>query len=172
MVLAAPDSMAIHDHVMTKVYILTKEEGGFNKPLLHRMRCTLYTMTADIKFALDLLDKEMVLPGEDVQVRVRVSLANNTHYHHGKLIRNDQSRLLMILTPQIPKKMVLQKGQRFTIRALGHTVGTGVVTEVMPDMTMKELLEYKKGYTRKEREAILEKHKDIISSYGKDPEIK
>lgn len=74
MVVVAPNSIETHDHVMAKVYILTKEEGGFGKPILHRMKAQLYTLTADCKFPIDLVDKDMVLPGEDVQIRIGVSL--------------------------------------------------------------------------------------------------
>jgi len=37
------------------------------------------------------------------------------------------------------KKMVLPSGSRFTLRNQGVTVGTGVVTEILPDATDEAL---------------------------------
>ena len=37
------------------------------------------------------------------------------------------------------KKMVMPSGARFTLRNQGVTVGTGVITEVLPDATEEEL---------------------------------
>ena len=37
------------------------------------------------------------------------------------------------------KKMVMPAGSRFTLRKQGVTVGTGVITEVLPDATDEEL---------------------------------
>lgn len=73
MVLCAPGAMQLCDHAMAKVYFLTKEEGGFQKPILKHLVATLYTLTCDMKFKLDMLEKDMVMPGEDVEMRIQVS---------------------------------------------------------------------------------------------------
>ena len=36
------------------------------------------------------------------------------------------------------KPMVVEKGQRFTIRTLGNTIGTGVISDIRPNLTVEE----------------------------------
>lgn len=143
MVAAAPNTLEMHDNVLAKAYILTADEGGMGKPILHRMRAILFTLLADIRFVVDLMDKDMVLPGEDVTIKIGLG-----------------------------KKLVLRQGQRFTFRALGHTLGTGVITEVLPDFTLKERTVHKMGRTKKERAKFAEKYSDVMAQYGsKVPEL-
>ena len=140
MVLCAPGSLQLSDQAMAKVYFLNKEEGGFPKPILTHLVSTLFTMTADMKFKLDFIDKEMVMPGEDIEMRIR-----------------------------LPKSLVLEKGQRFTVREMGYTLATGVITEVLPNMTLTEKQAFMKGRTRKEREAFAEKYAEVLKEYTTKP---
>lgn len=63
----------------------------------------------------------------------------------------------------------MEKGQRFTIREMGCTLATGVITEIMPNMTMTEKQAFLKGRTRKERDAFQEKYAEILKEYTKKP---
>lgn len=55
----------------------------------------------------------------------------------------------------LPKGMVMEKGQRFTIREGPATVGTGVITELLP------------GLTHDEKESILMSKKNIAKMEAK-----
>lgn len=59
--------------------------------------------------------------------------------------------------------MVLEQGQRFTLRDGAVTLGTGVVTKVLPDMTPEEREKMLKGKSRKEREAAKEQYEKLMS---------
>lgn len=61
-----------HDQPIAKVYLLKKEEGGINKPFLTSFSAQMYSRTFDIQTQLNFLNKEMALPGEDVEVHMRV----------------------------------------------------------------------------------------------------
>lgn len=49
--------------------------------------------------------------------------------------------------------MVLEQGQRFTLRDGTITLGTGVVTKVLTSMTEKERLELTEGKKAREKKA-------------------
>lgn len=49
--------------------------------------------------------------------------------------------------------MVLEQGQRFTLRDGNLTLGTGVVTKVLPALTEKERLEITEGKKAREKKA-------------------
>lgn len=53
------------------------------------------------------------------------------------------------------KPMVINKGQRFTIRSPNTTIGTGVVTEILPNLTESERAELL--LSRKKREKLAKK---------------
>lgn len=108
MVLAKPGVAKIVNRVQAQVYVLTKEEGGTAEPFIEDMMTMMYSRTWNITTNIRISSegKEMVMPGEDATLE------------------------LMLL-----KKMVLPVGSRFTFRTGGVTVGTGVVTEVLPDAT-------------------------------------
>lgn len=55
------------------------------------------------------------------------------------------------------KPVVLEQGQRFTLRDGTTTLGTGVVTKILSDLSPDELLKLEKGRTRKERLAFKER---------------
>ncbi|KAF6203558.1 hypothetical protein GE061_001890 [Apolygus lucorum] len=118
MVMCKPGSIKAEDHVKSQVYLLTKEEGGRNKPLVPYMQMQMFSRTWDCAVQVNIPAKEMVMPGED------------------------SALILKLLKP-----MVLEKGQRFTLRIGSMTVGTGVVTEVLATLNEKEremLLDSKK----------------------------
>ena len=86
-----------------EVYILSKEEGGRHTPFFNGYRPQFYFRTTDVTGVVTLpKDVEMVMPGDNVQFEV------------------------VLITP-----IAMEKELRFAIREGGHTVGAGVVTEVI-----------------------------------------
>jgi elongation factor Tu len=102
-VLAAPGSITPHKKFKASVYILTKEEGGRHTPFFKGYRPQFYFRTSDITGNVTLKPGvEMVMPGDNIEFDAE------------------------LITP-----IALEKGVRFAIREGGHTVGAGVVTEVI-----------------------------------------
>merc|ERR1712071_613580 len=119
MVLCKPGSMKACDQMEAQVYVLNKDEGGRTKPFIPLIQMQMFSKTWDCAAQIDIKDKEMVMPGED------------------------STLILRLLKP-----MVVEKGQRFTLRDGMLTLGTGVVTKVLPRLSEDErvgLSEGKKG---------------------------
>lgn len=107
MVMCKPGSLKLHNHVEAQVYILAKDEGGRHKPFTSNFAPQMYSYTWDMAAKIELVgDKEMVMPGEDATLNL-----------------------------QLLKPMVCEKGQRFTLRDGKLTLGTGVITKILPDVT-------------------------------------
>ncbi len=103
MVLAKPGSITPHTKFKAEVYILTKEEGGRHTPFFNGYRPQFYFRTTDVTGVAQLPEgTEMVMPGDNVVMTVE------------------------LITP-----IALEKELRFAIREGGHTVGAGVVVEVI-----------------------------------------
>ncbi len=102
-VLAAPGSIMPHTKFKAEVYILSKEEGGRHTPFFKGYRPQYYFRTTDVTGVVTLpKDVEMVMPGDNVTLEIE------------------------LITP-----IAMEKELRFAIREGGHTVGAGVVTEVI-----------------------------------------
>ena len=102
-VLAAPGSITPHNEFKGQAYILTKEEGGRHTPFFTGYRPQFYFRTTDVTGTAALpKDVEMVMPGDNVMMEVK------------------------LIAP-----VAMEKGLRFAIREGGHTVGAGVVSEVI-----------------------------------------
>lgn len=102
-VVAVPGSITPHTKFKSQVYILTKEEGGRHTPFFAGYRPQFYFRTCDVTGNATLPQGvEMVMPGDNVGLGVE------------------------LITP-----IALEKGLRFAIREGGHTVGAGVVTEII-----------------------------------------
>jgi elongation factor Tu len=102
-VICAPASIQPHTKFKGQVYILTKEEGGRHTPFFNGYRPQFYVRTTDVTGDLKLkAGVEMVMPGDNVEVEVE------------------------LMAP-----VALEKNVRFAIREGGHTVGAGVVTEIL-----------------------------------------
>jgi elongation factor Tu len=111
MALIKPGTMKIYNCFEAKVYMLTKEEGGREKPLTKTHQTQLFSKTFDIASKMKLPEtKEMIMPGEAMQIKFIIN-----------------------------KKMPLEKGQRFTIRDSKQTIGTGVVVEFHADIPAPEM---------------------------------
>ncbi len=103
MVIAAPKSITPHTKFKAQVYILTKEEGGRHTPFFKGYRPQFYFRTTDVTGSVILPDGvEMVMPGDNVNLSVELIIP-----------------------------IAMEKESRFAIREGGHTVGAGVVTEVI-----------------------------------------
>ena len=103
MVLAKPGSITPHKRFNVEAYILTKEEGGRHTPFFNGYRPQFYFRTTDVTGVCTLPEGvEMVMPGDNVSMAVE------------------------LITP-----IAAEKELRFAIREGGHTVGAGVVTEVI-----------------------------------------
>jgi len=102
-VLAAPGSITPHTKFKAEVYILSKEEGGRHTPFFNGYRPQFYIRTTDVTGVAKLPEGvEMVMPGDNVTLEVE------------------------LITP-----VALEKELRFAIREGGHTVGAGVISEVI-----------------------------------------
>src|SRR5690554_105303 len=102
-VLCKPGSIKPHTDFNAEVYILSKEEGGRHTPFFQGYRPQFYFRTTDVTGTIELpQDKEMVLPGDNVAITVR------------------------LIAP-----IAMEEGLRFAIREGGRTVGAGVVTSII-----------------------------------------
>ncbi|XP_010766290.1 elongation factor Tu, mitochondrial [Notothenia coriiceps] len=103
MVMCKPGSILPHRKIQAQVYVLSKEEGGRHKPFVSNFMPLMFSLTWDMACRVTLPeDKEMVMPGEDTS-----------------------------LTLTLRQPMVLEKGQRFTLRDGNKTIGTGLVTDIL-----------------------------------------
>jgi elongation factor Tu len=102
-VIAKPGSITPHTKFKAKVYVLTKEEGGRHTPFFNGYRPQFYFRTTDVTGSMKLPSgTEMVMPGDNVEVEAE------------------------LITP-----IAMEKELRFAIREGGHTVGAGVISEVI-----------------------------------------
>ncbi|MHA6647918.1 elongation factor Tu [Aerococcus urinae] len=102
-VLAEPGTITPHTEFKAEVYVLTKEEGGRHTPFMNNYRPQFYFRTTDITGEVILPeDTPMVMPGDNVTMEV-------------KLIH----------------PIAIEEGTNFSIREGGHTVGAGVVSEIL-----------------------------------------
>ncbi|MGC8723547.1 MAG: elongation factor Tu [Acidobacteriota bacterium] len=102
-VVAKPGSITPHTTFNAEVYILTKEEGGRHTPFFKGYRPQFYFRTTDVTGDVTLpADREMVMPGDNVSIAVK------------------------LISP-----IAMEKGLRFAIREGGRTVGAGTITEIV-----------------------------------------
>ena len=103
MVICKPGSVTPHSEFKAEVYVLSKEEGGRHTPFFNKYRPQFYMRTTDVTGEITLpKDVEMVMPGDNITINVRLI-----------------------------NKVAMEKGLRFAIREGGRTVGAGQVTEVL-----------------------------------------
>ena len=103
MVIAKPGSVFPHKKFKAEVYVLRKDEGGRHTPFFNGYRPQFYFRTTDVTGIVDLPEGvEMVMPGDNVTVTISLIAP-------------------IAMDPEL----------RFAIREGGHTVGAGVVTEII-----------------------------------------
>ena len=72
-VLAKPGSITPHTQFTAEVYVLTKDEGGRHTPFFNGYRPQFYFRTTDVTGSIELpKDKEMVMPGDNVAITVKL----------------------------------------------------------------------------------------------------
>ena len=102
MVICKPGSVTPHSKFKAEVYILSKDEGGRHTPFFANYRPQFYFRTTDVTGAIELpKDVEMVMPGDNVKIKVE------------------------LITP-----IAMEEGLKFAIREGGKTVGAGVVAKI------------------------------------------
>src|ERR1700761_4770731 len=102
-VLAKPGTINPHTHFTAEVYVLSKDEGGRHTPFFNNYRPQFYFRTTDVTGSIELpKDKEMVMPGDNVSITVK------------------------LINP-----IAMEEGLRFAIREGGRTVGAGVVAKIL-----------------------------------------
>lgn len=103
MVLAVPKTITPHTKFKANVYVLKKEEGGRHTPFFNGYRPQFYFRTTDVTGVVTLpAGTEMVMPGDNV-----------------------------VMDVELITSIAMDKELRFAIREGGHTVGAGVVTEIV-----------------------------------------
>ncbi len=102
-VLAIPGSITPHKKFKAKIVTLSKDEGGRHSPFFSGYRPQFYIRTTDVTGNIILpAGREMVMPGDDVDVNV-----------------------------ELIHPIALEKESKFAIREGGRTIGAGVVTEII-----------------------------------------
>lgn len=132
MMVCKPGTQKLVDCVEAQLYVLSKKEGGRSKPLTTRFNVQMFSKTWDSLAQVHLPKKELIMPGEDSLINL-----------------------------WLPKGMVVEKGQRFTIREGATTVGTGVVTNILPNLSgeQKETILMSKKQLQKQEAKKQEKKK-------------
>ena len=106
MVVVHPGAITPHDHFKASVYVLKKEEGGRHTPFGNKYRPQFYLRTMDCTGEITLPEGvDMVMPGDNVEIEVTLIY-----------------------------RVALNEGLRFAIREGGRTVGSGQITEILPDV--------------------------------------
>jgi len=102
-VLCKPGSITPHTNFEAQIYVLTKEEGGRNKPFFTGYRPQFYFRTTDVTGSISLPEgTEMVMPGDNTAI-----------------------------TAELQKPIAMDEGLRFAVREGGHTVASGRVTKII-----------------------------------------
>jgi len=103
-VLAKPGTITPHTEFDAEIYVLSKEEGGRHTPFFKGYKPQFYIRTTDVTGDVYELPAgtEMVMPGDTVNVKIK------------------------LITP-----VAMSEKQKFAIREGGHTVGAGIVTNII-----------------------------------------
>jgi elongation factor Tu len=102
-VICAPGSIKPHRKFKAKLYVLNKEEGGRHTPFFKGYRPQFYFRTTDVTGSITLpAGVEMVMPGDNIDIECE------------------------LIVP-----VAMEKGLRFAVREGGHTVGAGVVADIL-----------------------------------------
>ncbi len=102
-VLAKPKSITPHAKFKAEVYVLTKEEGGRHTPFFNGYKPQFFFRTTDVTGSVKLpTGVEMCMPGDNITMDIE------------------------LIVP-----VAMEKELRFAIREGGHTVGAGVVVQIV-----------------------------------------
>ena len=107
MVVAKTGSIKAHKKFKCKAYILSKDEGGRHSPFFNGYRPQFYFRTTDVTGIVTLdAGREMVMPGDNVE-----------------------------LTVELITSIAMSTDLRFAIREGGRTVGSGIVTQILEQVS-------------------------------------
>jgi elongation factor Tu len=102
-VLVKPGTVTPHTEFESKVYVLSKDEGGRHKPFFKGYKPQFYIGTTDVTGEVELPEgTEMVMPGDTLNLKIK------------------------LISP-----IALENKQKFAIREGGRTVGAGVVEKII-----------------------------------------
>jgi len=118
-----PGTRTQHDQFTAQFYIMKKEEGGTDLPVVSNKQMLVYSGTWDAASFFELEGgKNMAMPGEDVKATLRMV-----------------------------KPQVMTVGQQLTIRSDGNTVGSGKVTSIESNLNEEDVKFMKASANRKEK---------------------
>jgi len=104
-VIAKPKTVQVFSKFNAKMYILTADEGGRQKPIKSMFRPQFFFRTADVTGEIILpADHAVAMPGDDISMEVR------------------------LISP-----IAMHSGMKFSVREGGKTIGHGVVTDLLED---------------------------------------
>lgn len=102
-VIAATGTITPHKKFKAQILVLKKEEGGRHSPFFTGYRPQFYFRTTDVTGTVTLpAGREMVMPGDDVEVTV-----------------------------ELVSKIAMDEGMKFAVREGGRTIGAGVVSKIL-----------------------------------------
>ncbi len=102
-VVVKPGSIKPHTKFRAEIYVLSKEEGGRHTPFFSGYRPQFYFRTTDVTGSMVLPEGvEMVMPGDNVTI-----------------------------SSELIAPIAMEQGLKFAIREGGHTVGAGIVAEIL-----------------------------------------
>jgi elongation factor Tu len=102
-VVSKPKSITPHTKFKASIYVLSREEGGRHTPFFQGYRPQFYFRTTDVTGVMQLPEgQEMVMPGDQVNISAE------------------------LISP-----IAMEDGLRFAVREGGHTVGAGVVSQII-----------------------------------------
>ncbi|MBB6042467.1 elongation factor Tu [Borreliella yangtzensis] len=101
-VLSAPGTITPHKKFKASIYCLTKEEGGRHKPFFPGYRPQFFFRTTDVTGVVALEGKEMVMPGDNVDIVV-----------------------------ELISSIAMDKNVEFAVREGGRTVASGRILEIL-----------------------------------------
>jgi elongation factor Tu len=131
MVLCQPSSLTMHNRYEASVYVLSEAEGGRRNPLSTHYVQGLYCETWTIGVRVDVPRSQggLIMPGDHGTAHLTLA-----------------------------RSMVMQDGQKFTIRQGGRTVISGVINKALPSI-------------RDPQKFILGKGKEVTEMYGNPEEM-
>jgi len=101
-VLAFPGTITPHKKFTAHAYILSKDERGRHTTFQSGYRPQFFIFTADITGTIELPKDKEVTPGSDIE-----------------------------FTVDLIEAIAIEKNDKFIMREGGHTVGEGVITEII-----------------------------------------
>ena len=127
MTLGAVKGINVANRFKANIYFLTKEEGGRSKPILNNYSQQLLSETWNLSCKLEFGIFDKFLNYKPPKIRTMISLTDNEMIMPGE---NAEVRVTII------NKMVLNQGQKFTIRENRVIVATGVIVDLLDSVNV------------------------------------